>query len=156
MKGTKIFTLDDDLIDKLSREPNASKLVNDLLRKHYNNSAPKVEELTEKLKKLETIKTKTEENIKAIEQQLKVIEEDEAKRKAQLSAIFENLPQEIKDVFNSFGPKLNEYSLRSQYDYFSEKYPKLKWEEVKKAYEEFKKINGAAADAVSNNENGAD
>ena len=86
----------------------------------------------------------------------KKIEEDEAKRKAQLAAIFENLPQEIKDVFNSFGPKLNEYSLRSQYDYFSEKYPKLKWEEVKKAYEEFKKINGDAADAVSNNENGAD
>jgi len=137
----RTFTIDDDLNDKISREPNASKLVNDLLRRHYNSiNNTGAEGIAKKLKELEATKNSVEENIKSMKQQLGSVEEDEAKRKTRLATIFEKLPQEIIDELKNHGPMFNEYSLRSQYDYvYSKKYPNLKWEELKEAYEEFEK-----------------
>jgi len=154
MKQAKNFTIDEDLIKKLEKEENASKLVNDLLWRHYNSNV-KSEEIRIRIKEKEKMLNEINQELANLKNQLRAIEENESKRKAQTASILEKLPQEIIDELKNHGPKLNEYSLRSQYDYvYSKKYPNLKWEELKEAYEEFKKINGVAT--VSNNENGAD
>lgn len=46
MKANKSFSLDMEIIEKLTKEDNPSKLLNELLHKHYNKSLEVARSLT--------------------------------------------------------------------------------------------------------------
>lgn len=50
MKANKSFSLDMEMIEKLTREDNPSKLVNELLNKHFNLTKEKVNKLSDEEK----------------------------------------------------------------------------------------------------------
>ena len=58
MKANKVISLDVDLLEQLKREPNASGLINDLVREHFQFKDIKKMSLEEKKELLVKVKRK--------------------------------------------------------------------------------------------------
>ena len=132
MKSQKLFSLDTEVIDRLKKHPNASKLANDLFSDYFfsgkNLEKIELEELLIELKTKEvmiTVKlTEVQEKINAIIQ-----------KESELKEIFEGLPAEILIDFQDF-PKMTFEILKNRYtEIYAAK--GVGWNELEKAYNEY-------------------
>jgi|GEM_PF-4842606 glutamyl-tRNA reductase len=136
MKVFKHFTIDEDLSEKLEKEKNASKIINSLIRDYYGSfDGLRKQELINKLLSIKMNVEKENNEIKNIEEQIKKIEEEENK----IREVYKNIPKEVLDDFKFF----NKMNLDSLFERYKEVYSKIyntTWEEIKKAFIEFKGI----------------
>ncbi len=108
MKTQKLMTLDEDLVQRLREEENASLLVNNLLREHYA-----VPHFKDKLKNIEAKKKEAEAKIEAIN-------EEAEKIKAEAEAMEENAKNAEKEKEKTEEEEFNELQkereLRQEYE----------------------------------------
>jgi phage shock protein A len=137
MKINKHFTIDDELVRLLTKESNASELINSLLLEYYNKGAVGKEQLMARHTQLETKLGEIEAQKAQLATQLATIEIKEEKVKTVLS----KLPKEITDDFYRF-PQMTDQILRSRFtNLYRPKFPELKWIELLEAFNNFKNDN---------------
>lgn len=133
MKVNKQFTIDSEIVDELSKEKNASGLINSLLV-NYFTSGGKLEK-TEIMKRISEKETQT---LKLIEEttQLKTKLESLEKKEKYIKEIFKDIPDEVMDDLKSF-PKMSESVLRNRHhEIYAKKY-NISYDKVLKAFKEF-------------------
>lgn len=134
MKQQKIFSLDPELLDELSKEKNQSKVVNDLLANYFNSGAKSTKQ--EILNKINFKKKEMNENkqiITILEAKIETIE----KRDKHIKKVFKDIPDEILEDFKLF-PKMTVEVSRIRFkNIYSVKYHSLNWEKVLKAYNQY-------------------
>jgi len=133
MKTSKLFTLDIEIVDELKKLPNASKLINNMLKDYFNqHGALKKQELINKLNLKELKSKEIIGEMKIIKERIKEIEITEKRTKS----IFKNIPTEIINDFKAF-PTMSENILYLRFkDIYSKTYD-LNYKELKKAYDDY-------------------
>ena len=132
-KQNKTICLDVDVIEHLSKEKNASGLINSLLADYYNTGKKEKAELLIALEEKRELRDKLNVELGAIETKLREIET----KKEQVKEIFKNIPDEILQDFKDF-ENMDENILKNRYlDIYKVKY-KFTWEELIKAFKEWK------------------
>lgn len=136
MKYNKTVSLDLELREDLEKI-NGSELINNLLKEYFNESGSmKKEELKKKLVDLKEEDKKIINDMEKIRNQLEKIEADEKRVKA----IFKNIPTDIIEDFK-FYPKMTETTLLTRYaEIYSKRY-EITFDEIKKAWDEWKGTN---------------
>jgi hypothetical protein len=134
MKQQKIFSLDPELLDELSKEKNQSKVVNDLLSDYFNSGAKSTKmEILNKIILEEKEISKSKQKLQLLKEKLEAIE----KKENLLKKIFKDIPDELLDDFKSF-PKMTEDVLRNRFkDIYSAKYKDMNWPSTLKAYNQY-------------------
>jgi cysteinyl-tRNA synthetase len=137
MKRFKHFTIDEEIAEELEKEKNASKIVNNLLKDYYNsNSNLKKQELKNKLIQIKEEREKLTNEMEVIEKQIISIEKEENR----INETYKNIPKDIMEDFNFFN-KMTKESLFIRYkNIYSKRFKDLDWNELKKAFCEFKEI----------------
>jgi hypothetical protein len=125
MKSNKNFTLDREIIDELKKDPNGSKLVNDLLKNHFQMGQNNKEIINQKIFLKETEGRKIQEDITTLKEKLKIIENKDKERKEMLK----DIPQEILDDLKNF----QKMTLKG----FKERHPDFNEIKLEKAYKEY-------------------
>ena len=134
MKVSKLLTLDSDIAEELSKENNASGLVNNLLKDYFISGEMEEEEIKKKFALKNIEKNKIIKEMKKLEETMDKIQ----KKKEHLKEIYKNIPDEIIRDFEIF-PKMDEKVLNLRYLNIYKKKYKVDIGEILKAFEEFKK-----------------
>jgi len=137
MKSQKILSLDLEIVEELKNIPNASKLINEMLKDYFNKTGHlKKQELKNKLIQLEADKSKIIDDMEIIKKQIEFIEEQESK----INEVYKNIPKDIMDDIAFFN-KMDLESLFNRYhQLYSKRFKDLNWEELKKAFIQFRGI----------------
>ena len=107
MKANKLFTLDVEVIQNLSKEKNASKLVNELLLDYFEGGTSLViEEIRRDIVSQEQNISKSKQRLLMLNKKLRDIDERELKVKE----LFKDLPEQLIKDFKEF-PKMTEETL---------------------------------------------
>jgi len=139
MKSQKILSLDAEIIEELKNIPNASKLINEMLKDYFNKSGHlKKQELKNKLILIEADIKRFTNDMELIKKQIETIEKDESR----IRTIFKNIPSEILEDIKFFD-KMTLDTLLNRFNQFYKRKYEIKWEEVKKAFCELKGIKSA-------------
>tara|TARA_R100000789_G_scaffold64134_1_gene60730 strand:+ start:416 stop:832 length:417 start_codon:yes stop_codon:yes gene_type:complete len=134
MKSNKLFTIDNELLEKLKEQPNQSKIVNTLLTDYFGTGGNmEKDELINKRNETADEIERLKKNLSSIILKIERIET----KKAKVVEQFSNIPDAIIGDFHKF-PNMDKHSL---IDRFNEIY-RFKYtvtiEEVKKAFKAWK------------------
>ena len=133
MKSQKLFSLDQDIIERLQEEKNASKIVNDILIDYYSTGKYKQkEEIQAKITKYTKIIDDAVDKKRTLEDKYDQIERKE-KETAQK---FKNTPKEVLDDFK-FWPNMSEEVFLTRFKEYHKKHPNFTKEIALKAYREY-------------------
>lgn len=133
-KSNQIMSLDNELIEKLRKEPNKSGLINDLLKEHYNQQDSVTEIIIkEKIKNNKKLITQTQKENKQLQTQMKKI----IKKNIQVNQSHRDLDkknQTIKDKRTKERQRAREFELYVQKNKIN--LPKLEFHTLMHKYAE--------------------
>ena len=134
MKINKQFTIDSEIVDELTKEKNASGLINSLLKDYFSTGgALQKKEIEAKIATNKVELTRIKSTLTSLKNKLDLI----IKREAQLKELYKNIPQEVLEDFKAF-PKMTIEILRNRNrEIYSRKYNKLNWAELETAYNHY-------------------
>ena len=136
MKVPKLIGFEEDVMKKLKKVVNASKLVNAVMSDYfYLGSNQKKAEIQALISKLNKEIFDKKEQIIQLDLTIKKIEIKDLK----IAAIFKDIPEEIIKDFKVF-PKMNAASLTGRYkDIWKKKFRSITYDRILKAFNQFKK-----------------
>lgn len=137
-KQNKTICLNSEVIEKLEKEKSASNLINELLSDYFSkNGNLRKEELKKRIINLKADKSRIEQEMEIINRNIEKIESNEKRTKE----IFKDIPNEIIKDFKAF-PNMTEEILKTRFNNIYSKIYKINWEEIEKAFKEFKGDDG--------------
>lgn len=135
MKVNKLFTIDQELLEDLKKEPNQSKIINSLLKDYFNHTGHLREvEIKAKITQKKLLVSNLGEEIEELEKALKVL----LTEKLRIAKVYKHIPREIMEDFNIFDKMTIESLEQRFYSVYSKKFPDLKLKELKNAFIEFR------------------
>ena len=137
MKTNKMISLDVELVERLKKEKNGSKLINSLLEDYYSCG------LGLEKKELNDKKVKLSEELKRIEKQVNKVEKIEIKQQKEekkIKEFFKDVPSEILQDFRYF-PKMSEEILLNRYSNIYIKKYDITYEQLLNVFKEYHKQN---------------
>ena len=134
MKGTKLISIDSDILEELQKESNASKIINELLKDYYTTGgALQRKEIIHKININGLEITKLEESNKSLKSKLDAL----TKREAELKDLYKNIPAEVIEDFKAF-PNMTSMIFRGRIkDIYNRKYKDLNHNDMMTAFNHY-------------------
>ncbi len=130
MKIQKIFTLDQELVERLTEEKNQSAIVNDLLKEYYSIDGTEEDSIKISLKTADEDIKKAKRTKKTLEKRAKTLHS----QREEMTKRYKNIPKEILKDFKIY-PKMDVETLKVRFDgIYHLKHKELKWVELLKAW----------------------
>lgn len=130
MKVSRLFTIDHELAERLTEEPNQSSTINELLKEYFSVAGSEEDELKNGLKEADLAITKANKDKELLKARIAKIE----KAKEKLRQKYKHIPQEVLDDFKYY-PKMDVETLKIRFDsIYKFKYQNLEYKELLKAW----------------------